>query len=511
MSLRFGLVIAFTGIILFSMVTAGLALMFLLRGYQDGLTETRMRDLSRPLFVRVALAGEEFPRGLPTPRVREALRARAGDLAVVGLIVDDDGKVHMDTSPNRVFIGQQLPLVWPESGPGRTAEPGDESGGREGQSPAKVRPAYDVDGDRGPHQKMVSGIFRGLDGNRYVYASSKLPMTVEGTSRTFNLVLATPSVDITQGLGNLAQVLSAAGAVALAGAVILAVVIARRLARPLQYLKMSAREVAAGNYDRQAPVEGAREIQSLARSFNQMTRRVRNARQQQRTFLANVSHELRTPLTSIQGFSQAIIEGAVTDREGYRRAAGIINDGAQRLIRLVEQLLDLDRIESRTTEMVLEDVDLADLVERVVSIFEIRSEEAGVDIVRRLGPIPTVLGDSDRLEQVLTNLVDNAIRHSPSGGKVTIGLAADGPTGVVLTVDDEGLGISPPDAEKVFERFQTEPDGSGIGLGLAIAREIVRVHGGELRSENRDGGGARLVITLGTSSAAAGSETADPA
>ncbi len=358
---------------------------------------------------------------------------------------------------------------------------------------------------------MVSGIFRGLDGNRYVYASSKLPMTVEGTSRTFNLVLATPSVDITQGLGNLAQVLSAAGAVALAGAVILAVVIARRLARPLQYLKMSAREVAAGNYDRQAPVEGAREIQSLARSFNQMTRRVRNARQQQRNFLANVSHELRTPLTSIQGFSQAIIEGAVTDREGYRRAAGIINDGAQRLIRLVEQLLDLDRIESRTTEMVIEDVDLADLVERVVSIFEIRSEEAGVDIVRRLGPIPTVLGDSDRLEQVLTNLVDNAIRHSPSGGKVTIGLAADGPTGVVLTVDDEGLGISPPDAEKVFERFQTEPDGSGIGLGLAIAREIVRVHGGELRSENRDGGGARLVITLGTSSAAAGSETADPA
>ncbi len=106
-------------------------------------------------------------------------------------------------------------------------------------------------------------------------------------------------------------------------------------------------------------------------------------------------------------------------------------------------------------------------------------------------------------------MVDNAIRHSPAGGKVTIGLAAEGADKVVVTVDDEGQGIPLQDAEKVFERFQTEPDGSGAGLGLAIAREIVRIHGGDLRAENREGGGARLRMTLGVTSAAP-DETTDP-
>jgi signal transduction histidine kinase len=471
MSLRSSLILAFAGMIVFSLVIAGLALTFLLRGYQDGLTETRMRDLSRPLFFRIANAGRESPRGISPARLAEALYAQAGDLPVVGMVVDGDGMVRLDTSPEQPFIGHHLSLQAPATGPG------------------------DPEG-------MVSGIFRAPDGRRYVYASSRLTVRAEEESRVFNLVLATPSADITGGIGNLVRALAAAGAVALVGAVLLALLIARRLTRPLQRLEASTRDVAAGNYDRQAPVEGAREIQSLARSFNGMTRRVRSARQRQRNFLANVSHELRTPLTSIQGFSQAILEGAVTDREGYRRAAAIINEGSLRLIRLVEQLLDLDRIESRTTELVLEDVDLADLAERVAAIFEVRAREAGVAIGLRLGPVPAVLGDADRLEQVLTNLVDNAIRHSPSGATVTVSLAAEGTDSVLMTVDDEGQGIPLQDAEKVFERFQTEPDGSGAGLGLAIAREIMRIHGGDLRARNRAGGGARLTMTLGVRSAA---------
>ena len=451
LSLRSGLILAFAGMIAFSMVIAGLALMFLLRGYQDGLTETRMRDLSRPLFFRIARAGEGSPRGLAPARVAEALYTQAGDLPVVGMVVDNDGMVRLDTSPQQAFIGQHLTLLSPESGPGFP-------------------------------EGMVSGIFRGPDGDRYAYASSRLTVSANGESRNFSLVLATPSVDITQGLGNLVRVLAAAGAVALTGAVLLALVIARRLARPLQRLEAATREVAAGNYDRQAPVEGAREVKSLATSFNQMTRRVRGARQRQRNFLANVSHELRTPLTSIQGFSQAIIEGAVTDQDGYRRAGEIINKGARRLIRMVEQLLDLDQIESRAAEMMMEDVDLAELVDHVVAVFEVRAREAQVKIARPLrpAPVPAVTGDPDRLEQVLTNLIDNAIRHSPQGGTVTVTMVAEGTTRVVLTVEDEGEGISAQDTERVFERFQTTPEGNGAGLGLAIAREIVRAHGGEL-------------------------------
>ena len=471
MSLRSGLILAFAGVILFVLVIAGLALTFLLRGYQDRLTEGRMRDLSRPLFSRIARAGEGLPRGLPPGRLAESLQAQAGDLPVLGIVVDDDGTVRIDTSPEQIFAGHQLNLRASESGPGTL-------------------------------EGTVSGIFRGPDGNRYVYASSRFHVQADGEPRVLNLVLATPSADITQGLDSLVRVLAAAGAVALAGAVLLALLIARRLTRPLQRLEAATREVAAGNYDRQAPVQGSREMRSLARSFNEMTGKVRSARQQQRNFLANVSHELRTPLTSIQGFSQAIIEGAVTDQRGYRRAGEIINEGARRLIRLVEQLLDLDRIESRATEMVRESVDLAELVDRVAAVFEVRASEAHVEIVRRLGPAPAISGDEDRLEQVLTNLVDNAIRHSPPDGKVTIGLTFDGPENVVLTVDDQGEGIPAQDSERVFERFQTEPEGSGTGLGLAIAREIVRMHGGELRAENLPKGGARLVMTIGVSIAA---------
>ena len=466
MSLRSGLTLAFAGVILFSLVIAGLALAFLLRGYQDRLTEARMRDLSRPLFSRIARAGEGQPRVISPGRVADSLLQQAGDLPVVGLVVDDHGTVRFDTTAEQTFLGHGLQLQLPRSSPG------------------------------GPDE-TVSGIFRGPDGRRYVYSSSLLNVHVEGIPTSLNLVLATPSADLTLGLEDLVRVLAVAGVVALAGASLLALILSRRLTRPMQRLEAATREVAAGNYDRQAPVEGASEVRSLATSFNQMTRRVRDARQRQRNFLANVSHELRTPLTSIQGFSQAIIEGAVTDQQGYRRAGEIINKGSRRLIRMVEQLLDLDRIESGSTEMMMEDVDLADLVGNVIAVFEVRAGKAGVNFKLRLGPAPTVAGDPDRLEQVLTNLVDNAIRHSPQGGTVTVGLAADRAKQVVLTVEDEGDGISPQDAERVFERFQTTPEGDGAGLGLAIAREIVRAHGGELRAESAEDGGAHLIMTLG--------------
>lgn len=119
-------------------------------------------------------------------------------------------------------------------------------------------------------------------------------------------------------------------------------------------------------------------------------------------------------------------------------------------------------------------------------------------IARRLGPalVPAVTGDPDRLEQVLTNLIDNAMGHSPQGRTVTVTMVAEGTTRVVLTVEDEGEGISAQDTERVFERFQTTPEGNGAGLGLAIAREIVRAHGGELVAESAEGGGAKLIMTL---------------
>ncbi len=291
-----------------------------------------------------------------------------------------------------------------------------------------------------------------------------------------------------------------AGAVALLTAVLLAVLIARWVAGPLQRMAAAARSVAQGHYQ-QMRVEGPEEVQGLARAFNEMVAQVRASQQSMRDFVANVSHELKTPLTSIQGFAQAILDGTAREPEDQRRAAQVIYAESDRLRRLVEDLLDLARMEAGQVEFRRLPVDLTVLVRGVLERLRLRAEEKGVELVNGLDSLPLVIGDGDRLAQVFTNLVDNAIQHTPPGGQVRVrGWSQAG--WVAVAVEDTGPGIPPEDLSRIFERFyqvdKARPGGGrrGVGLGLAISREIVQAHGGRLAAQSEMGQGSRFTVQL---------------
>ncbi len=219
----------------------------------------------------------------------------------------------------------------------------------------------------------------------------------------------------------LLQPLLIALVLAFAVSIVLAILVTRSVVRPVQHVAQAAQKITAGDYDQSVPVEGSREFKELASDFNQMAQQVRGTQQAQRDFLANVSHELKTPLTSIQGFAQAIQDGAAGDSASIRKSATIIYDEATRMNRMVGELLDLARIETGQIVMRREAVQLDQLLQSVIERLALRAQESGVALYTDIAAgLPAIVGDGDRLAQVFSNLIDNALKHTPSGGKVTV-------------------------------------------------------------------------------------------
>ena len=202
--------------------------------------------------------------------------------------------------------------------------------------------------------------------------------------------------------------------------VVMALLIARSVSLPLRRLVVAARQIARGNYDQRVPPGGPTEVRELGHSFNEMTTRVKASQQQQKDFLAGVSHELKTPLTSIQGYSQAIMDDMGSDPESTKGFAQIINDEAERMRRLVVGLLDLARLEAGQSALNREPTDVGTLLNLVAEKLSLRAESKQVALSSEITTLPTVIVDPDRLAQVVSNLMDNAIKHTPAGGKVTL-------------------------------------------------------------------------------------------
>jgi signal transduction histidine kinase len=226
------------------------------------------------------------------------------------------------------------------------------------------------------------------------------------------------------------------------------------------------------------------------------------SQQAQRDFLANVSHDLRTPLTSIQGFSQAIVEGVTSDPESAQRAAQIIHDEAGRMNRMVESLLDLARIEAGQLDFKAHAVALSDLLQNVGDSLSVKARDKGLGLTLEIPPgLPRIAGDGDRLAQVFVNLLDNAVKHTPAGGQITLRAETD-PNGVTIAVQDTGVGIPPDDLPRVFERFyqvdksRKSDRRSGMGLGLAITKQIVEAHGGVIQVASALGKGTTFTVWL---------------
>jgi signal transduction histidine kinase len=301
-----------------------------------------------------------------------------------------------------------------------------------------------------------------------------------------------------------------AGAVALIVAGIMAALVARSIAKPIQNVAAGANAIAQGRYEQRVARSGPPEVRQLADDFNQMAARVQGAQKMERDFVANVSHELKTPLTSIKGFAQAIQDGAVSDAASTQSAARIIHDEAERLSRLVTSLLESARLETGDVQMALHPVSLDEIARRCVEKLTPRTEASGIHLDMRLGSTPTIQADGDRLAQVVTNLLDNALKHTPSGGKVTLETKSapaikTHPAGVELSVADTGEGIPAEDVPRIFERFyqvdkaRTQNDSatpSGTGLGLTICKQIVEAHHGVISAQSVLGIGTRISVWL---------------
>ena len=343
----------------------------------------------------------------------------------------------------------------------------------------------------------IRGSFRYTPLDRWLYVSSPI-----GDQRWIVLVAPQPTLRALGLLGDeLMRTFLVAGSVALLLSIILAWLIAHWVTAPLRKMAEASISVAAGEYDQQLSLTGPEEVQSLAAVFNEMVRRVQVSRQAQRDFVANVSHELKTPLTSIQGFAQAILDGTAQEPEDQHRAARVIYDESDRLRRLAEDLLDLARIDAGQVVFERHPVDIGALLRNVVEGLSVRAGEAGVLIKSHLPDFPTLVGDGDRLAQVFTNLIDNAIKHSAEGGVVN--LRGEMESGwVSIHVDDAGPGIPADELSRIFERFyQLDKARSGgrergAGLGLAISREIVQAHGGRLVAQSVVERGSRFTVQL---------------
>jgi two-component system OmpR family sensor kinase len=311
------------------------------------------------------------------------------------------------------------------------------------------------------------------------------------------LTLAVPRTGTLSILASLFKPFLRIGLIALAVSIVIAFLIARSVYLPVRKVTAAVDKIAEGDYAQEVPVEGPKEIKTLATHFNQMAGKVKQSQTQLRHFVADVSHQLRTPLTSIQGFAQAILDGTANDDEARQKAARVIDDESKRMIKQVNELLELSRMQAGQLEMTINPVDIKELLLHCQEVFSPRAEETGVRLVTDIEPLVPVSGDEDRLEQVFSNLLDNALKNTPRQGEIVI-LGRTKENGQVeIMISDTGPGIPPEQIPYVFERFyQATGLRSGFGLGLAIVREIIIRHNGEIRVQSEPGVGTQFIITL---------------
>lgn len=340
-------------------------------------------------------------------------------------------------------------------------------------------------------------LVRDSKGRRWLYTSRPLP----GTDDHLVVLVPMPSlIHMSTLTDDLLAPFLRVGIAALLLSLGVAWLVARGVADPLQEMVKAAQ---AFPDETPTPVSerGPQEVREVIQAFNAMAERVQASQQAQREFVANVSHELKTPLTSIQGFAQAILDGTADDPQTLQQAASIIRAESARMYRMVLDLLDLARMDAGIARFEMRDLDLRAILKNVLEKLAPQSAAAGVRFIFQMEAVPPLRGDGDRLSQVFTNLIENALKHTPAGGAVTIaGQLQDG--FVQVTVQDTGEGIPPEALPHIFERFYRADaarqggERQAAGLGLAIAHDIVRAHGGKISVQSAVGQGSTFIVHL---------------
>jgi signal transduction histidine kinase len=473
-SLRSKLIAAFVAVIALSLLLASAAFAYLLADYQADRERDRLQEIAMIYTYAVTRA---LQRGLTVPEVGAQLEQMVGESGVRVLLLDSRGTVLHDTAENE-FTGRTFPMPM--------------SAGR--------------------RANVMQGTLTSPRGEEEVFTVGPL---FPPNSTGLRVAVVAPEQSVTNAWRVSLPRLSMAALGALMVSILIAWWLAAQITRPLLQITRASEEIARGNYDPQLGLPETRdEVGRLSHAFTTMARQVARSHRAMRDLLANVSHDLRTPLTSISGFAGALVDGTLSGPEGAREAGRVIGEEAERMRRLVEDLLYLGRIESGDLSLEREPVDLADVARAVQARFSFRAQETGITIAVHAPQPVGIKGDPHRLGQMLDNLVENAFKHTPPSGAIEVTAvrepartngqsrsASRGPAVAVLSVHNSGSYIPPEEADRVFERFyQTDKarsgDTSGRGLGLAIAREIVQAHGGRIDLESTPQTGTTFIVRL---------------
>lgn len=505
-TLRAKLIVTYAGIAVLCLVLAMAVLLLLARDYSfrnSFKTLDEKKALVIP-YVKLLIAGEIRPGTQTAPQTKGILigvRDSIGGSGLRVLLVDPNTMIiQEDTSSSFnaegerfLFNDADVAKFYQELGRGEVRDSGVLPGGGGVYQYIAQRIRLDM-----PRKGLLDTI-----ASSATAPGGGLPGRVDAAPLApYIVVLAQPLQPFGAVLNDAKDYMIPAILVALAVSFAVAYLLGRQISRPVARLANAARAVGRGDYSQQVPVEGNDELATLSMQFNEMASEVGRAHQIQRDFIANVSHDLKTPLTSIQGFSQAILDGATKTQADYRQAASIINTEAQRMNRMVTELLSLASLQNGLSSLDMRPLEISPVLSQLILAMQPQAAQAGVQLSAQFSRTnPVVFADVDRLKQALSNLIENALKYTPAGGTVNIRLE-EIPNGVSVQIEDTGKGIPAADLKRVAERFyqvdksRSDSDGRSLGLGLTIAHEIINAHGGQIAVSSREGIGTTVRVTL---------------
>lgn len=326
----------------------------------------------------------------------------------------------------------------------------------------------------------------------------QLPLAVNGQAIGALIVPPVSNLETLRLLGSLLLPVSLIALLLGLLTLIIGLMLMRRFVMPLADVIAAAQSVTAGDLSARVQARGPGDLQSLIDSFNRMADALERNDRERRSLLADIAHELRTPLTIIRGKLEGMVDGVYPADETH--VAPVLEE-TYMLERLVEDLRLLTLAEARQLHFDYKAVDLGDLAQHVADLFEAEAAEKGVTLLVDCSPhLPAVTADPQRVEQVIGNLVSNAVRYVPEQGHITLSVQ---PTegGVAVTVSDNGPGVSEADLPKLFDRFwrgekSRARAAGGAGLGLAIARQLIEAQGGRIHAQQAPGGGLQIIFIL---------------
>lgn len=337
------------------------------------------------------------------------------------------------------------------------------------------------------------GVYLGMDGSENIIAVTIIIARPSSSVNALRFVSSLSQVD--RMLSRLMVTSLAISASVLLVAVLMGVYFVKSICVPLMTLNTTAKKFATGDFSERIPVNSKDEIGQLSIAFNDMASELENSEQIKNDFISSVSHELRTPLTAIKGWSETLALGY--DPETFSKGMKVIAGETGRLERMVEELLDFSRIQSGRFSLQITTIDVIAELEDALLIYIDKAKKENVSVSYNEPQFTcAVMGDKNRLRQVFINIIDNALKYTEGGGTIEV-IVEKTADSAVITVSDTGAGIDPGDLPKVKQKFyKANATKHGSGIGLAVADEIVSMHGGTLELESELGVGTSVVITL---------------